>query len=606
MAINLGGEDSASLAEARRQANARMEEKNAAARVSPTVNRRSSADSLDTMITKKLLTNSTTGTASLLAKPDVKSLDNPDFIYPGDSIRNNAGRRIKVNRGHIRRLSEFYKRISNGPEIMNRKLKFQFQPEQVIRSVASNTMDMQYFFNQDPAQLTQPVPGQSMYSLELLFNREAELASKKYIVGGETKSANLNLDRRFLEENPEYFIRGDYDPSWVCSLGVLADIMVLDAVIGQGFTSEMADIITGVLGKATSTPSTGDGTKDDTDQTNEQPPIITITDENRNPNLGNTAFITPIPVRIHLAPWMMIEGFVNTSEINFHKFTPNYIPSQAKVFLQVQALYMGFAKETTFFTMTDDKLSMTPPGASSGPDATTVVEDNIELRLQTQAILDKFFNGVENPDANNSNSPGVNLFEFIIKDVPKMRYTLYETDTAKEYRPNNNPQKDIKLSYEIRYEIYWHSYWVNTSNTRIPDETGRSGGTLVKINYDTKEGVAGIPIPELGTRDNPFVVSATGDIRFSNPTRGFDNWVIDDGSNGRIQLDYTPPILTKWPFNEDKFTVKGTVRIFGTRGGAQYESNQRVEERHEGMYAFSGHIGSELTIKTYPPRTRTQ
>jgi len=600
MGINLGGEDSAAVAEARRRAAARMEEKNATVRTSGAGSSNSYKWSADSDVISRRAAQSarrgTSNTSSVLSKPNVTYMDNPDFIYPSNTMRDNAGNLLQIHRGYIRRLHEFFERIEGGPTLFNRKVKFQFQPEQVVRSVAAN-MNTQFFFNQDPSQLTVPKYGESTYVLELLFNREAELRSGKYKIGNKVVRANLEFARNVLVNNPEYFINGDYDPSWVCGIGVLADLMVLDAVIGQGFNTEMANIVKNISNKMEST-TTQDGTTDDTDTSTEsQTPVAVFTDANINPNLGNTAFLTPVPVRVQLAPWMMIEGFVLNSEVNIHKFNSNYVPSQAKVFLNVQAIYMGFAKEKgTVFTI-DTKI---PTGTDATPDSTSGQQVDIATRNATLAGLESMFVNADDPGA-----AGKDLFDWVIQKEPKVKFNLVESNVAKQWRPSGNADRDISMRYEATVKIYWHSYVSGASNSRGITKTSASGGSHVKIDYTKQTSIDQIPVPEWGTKSAPFKMTSRGEVRFnqnSNPFN-FDNWVIDDGSGGPIQWDYSYPQSALWPFEDDKFNVELEIKLYATRYGVDYDSPQRIQAIYNGMKAGDDNLWNDLSIKVIKANT---
>ena len=67
-------------------------------------------------------------------------------------------------------------------------------------------------------------------------------------------------------------------------------------------------------------------------------------------NYGNSAFLSPLPVRIVFSSLFMVEGFVTSSSVQFVKFTRNYVPTICKVTLSVRALYIGFAREKAYLT----------------------------------------------------------------------------------------------------------------------------------------------------------------------------------------------------------------------------------------------------------------
>jgi hypothetical protein len=531
-------------------------------------------------------------TPSSLEKPSGYA-DNPDFLYPGGTVRDNAGNLVQIHRGYVRRLNEYFARMPNAPQISGRKVKFQFQPEQVVRNVTAN-MSTHFFFNQDPAQLAVPKYGESTYTLELLFNREAELRSGKYKIGNKIATANLEFARRALQTKPEDFITGEYNPSWVCGIGILADLMVLDAVIGQGFNQEMSMIVQNIASKMDSEPAKTENT-DDTDKSNEAgTPVVAsqFTKDYENPNLGNTAFITPVPVRVQLAPWMMVEGFVLSSEVNIHKFNSNYVPTQAKVFLTVQAIYMGFVKEKgTIFTI-DTPI---PTGSDASPDATTNQEEDVTIRKATIEGLSNFFTGVEAT----RDYVSASLLGFAFTKEPKVKFDLKISDAAKNWRPSGNADKDISFTYAAKITIYWHAYIDGASNSRDIQGWISADGlhkTLKQINYFTKENVNSIPIPAWGTKEKPYVMTSNGPIRFTG-----DKWVIDDGSGGYINnwIRDIPKALV--PFKEDRFNFEMEIKINATRFGASYTSPQSFHASHFNITASGIHMIDDITIKFTPP-----
>jgi hypothetical protein len=528
-------------------------------------------------------------TPSSLEKPS-KYWDNPDFLYPGGTVRDNAGNLVQIQRGYIRRLNEFFARMPNAPQLNGRKVKFQFQPEQVVRNVTAN-MSTHFFFNQDPAQLAVPKYGESTYTLELLFNREAELRSGKYKIGNKIATANLEVARRSLQTRPEDFITGEYNPSWVCGIGILADLMVLDAVIGQGFNQEMSMIVQNIASKMDSEPAKTENT-DDTDKSNEAgTPVVAFqfTTDSENPNLGNTAFLTPVPVRVQLAPWMMVEGFVLSSEVNIHKFNSNYVPTQAKVFLTVQAIYMGFVKEKTLFTI-DTPI---PTGSDASPDATTNQEEDVTIRKATIEGLSNFFDKV----SATRDYVSASLLGFAFAGEPKVKFDLKESDAAKNWRPSGNADRDISFTYDAKVKIYWHSYIDGASNSRgIQGRISASGGTLKEINYFTKENVNSIPIPEWGTKEKPYVMTSNGPIRFNG-----DKWVIDDGSNGYINNWSRDLPKALVPFEQDKFNFEMEIKINATRFGASYTSPQSFHVSFDKITANYVDLFKSITIKFTPP-----
>lgn len=529
-------------------------------------------------------------TLSNLAQP-TREKDNPPFIYPGDTFidlgsKKRTPQRVTVQRGYIRRLHEFYEKMENAPTIFNRQCNFQFQPDTIVRSVAANAYETQYFFNQEPSQLSVPIPGQAGYSFKLLFNREAELVSRKYRVGNTLRSVDVSDLANNLQNDPEYFINNNYDPSWVCGLGVLADIMVLDAVVGQGFNKEMLTIVAGIANAklANPKPVVDDSTADDGDKANTEAETEPVywTEASLNPNLGNTAFLTPVPVRVVLSKWMIIEGFITSTNVNFHKFTKDYIPSQASVEITMQALYMGFEKKKTMLT---EKLPTVETTASGSADHVGPVEQNQNVREQTQQGIDSFFKTAADQgfDRNSLNdivfANSTQRFEF------KIDFT--ETDSGETFRnqyegDGNSSGGEVTFFYDAVIKMYWHKY-AKGADQNDPDKArtvtkGRSapsGSTIEKIEYDK-------PFPsELeylkgwGTKQDPFIITSNGEIRRANIRFESDKWVTDNQGWTFVRPRNQGQVII--PYENEEFIVELTMRIQARRFESGYKSKQVVK-----------------------------
>lgn len=522
----------------------------------------------------------------------VKQQDNPLFLWPESTTRTMGGAPYKPVRGYIRRLNEFYDRMSDtAPDIQGRRCNFQFQPETIVRSVSGNSYDTQYFFNQEPSQLTVPIPGQSTYGLKLLFNREAEVTSG-YYKSGNTKvyAGSLNNNYNPLLESANEFIEGNYRPDWVTRIGVLADIMVLDGVIGQGISKETLSTIEKIAQAQQSTASTttettetdAESTKDEQDKT-EQIKVnaasywlnnISSVD---NPNLGNQAFLVPTPVRIMLSNYMMIEGFVLSSTVNFHKFSNKFIPTQATVELSIQALYIGFAKKTTMLT---EAQKATDSGTS--PDTKTKTEADIAVEKATLDGVRSLYKSVSH------HKGGKDLLNYILKPDPQQsfNFTLGLSEEGVNYRINTLAQTgggEPSFHWTGKISMYWDSYVSGASNSRQPTRTSAIGGTLSK----------GYPagFEQWGTFNNPLVI-ATGSgqmyEKLPNPgpfiRKSVDHIIGDNDSDvfglsaqEEAKWDMNlPAAISPRPFEQDKFRVQLEITITLQRFGVSYPVGQKI------------------------------
>lgn len=284
--------------------------------------------------------------------------DNPNFIFPGygtpDVYNPILGAQkvdTRMQRGFIRGIypTELAKIKVSAGSIPQRRLFFQFNPATIDRTVYMNQMVANPLL-QDPSQLFQPVPGTAGFSFELLFNREAEVVASMYAKEDkknngrsfETSTAQALGDR--LSSLDAYGRSTKWDD--VASLGVLADMYVLDSIIGQSITPDMVDFLkqywqtTSDVTKTYQTKGTGASVGFD----------ATGFQTNIEKNFGNSAFLSPLPIRIVFSSLFMVEGFVETSSVQFVKFTHNYVPTVCRVTLGVRALYIGFAREEAYLT----------------------------------------------------------------------------------------------------------------------------------------------------------------------------------------------------------------------------------------------------------------
>ena len=546
---------------------------------------------------ERIATNTTfTGAAfNALREPPQGVLDNPPFIFPGPTIKiATTNQTYKPRRGYIRRLNEFYSRM--GPDassITGRRCNFQFQPETIVRTVGAQTTDTQFFFNQDPAQLTVPIPGNSSYTITLMFNREAEVASGKYtnLQGKVSAARGLRItgnDLGALDVNR--FINGEYQQDWVCSIGVLADIMVLDNVIGQGISTETIKILNTISNTQAATTA-----KDSTATAEEQKQAQDVLDKEAskvkfwtgesgvdNPNLGNTAFLVPTPVRIMLSNMMMIEGIITNSSVNFHKFSKHYIPTQCRVDLSVQALYIGFAKNQTMLTQ-DTPLSLSRGG--SGPDGVTVVEKDTIVREATQDGVNNFFSLLGSfiapslltplKDTIFLNTTGSFLGSFLIyvSDAGEEFYKKYTTENGGE----------VTWFWEAKIKMFWKTVARGTTANRVTSVVAAPGGsTLDKVVPEADFLIGGelANLTHWGTPDTPLVIESSGGIYKKIRGKGLaDEWVVASASglDTKATWSFTTPTLStyKRPFTTEQFRIQFELTISAKRYGSDYVSKQK-------------------------------
>lgn len=517
-----------------------------------------------------------------LTKPSVGISDNPLFIWPGSTTHDLAtlDGRYKPLRGYIRRLNEFYKKMGIGSSnISNRKCNFQFQPESVVRNVAGNSYDTQYFFNQDPGQLTVPIPGQSTFNIKLLFNREAEVSRNQYLSGnGSIRSGGKNPSPTIIDNRDSLFISGTFDQKWVTKIGVLADILVLDAVIGQGISQETVDIINKIAAEAKKaaeeiTPPGATTLTDkqldaqDRKEFNATAASFWTGKTGQNPNLGNQAFLVPTPVRIVLSNNMMVEGFVLQSAVNFHKFSRDFIPTQATVELSVQALYIGFSKQTTMLTMD------TGEGSENGPDDTGATETATEVQ---RSITDGL-KSIYRQEKITHRKAGKDLLDYLLvteqtKDFSFSWFTTVDGTAFIEKTLVPLTGGSLEWFWEGTIKMYWDSYINGGAVPRGLVRTSSGGGIPVK----------GAPpsttLKQWGTDEkNPLTIATgSGALYTYHVNEGgfqYNAHVISEGDNP-WSLTLPDRLTVPRPYEEDKFTVELNINIKINVAGTFFDVGQ--------------------------------
>lgn len=280
------------------------------------------------------------------------------------------GTSVKLQRGYMRNLNTSLGKGAVGtihsiPQAY--RLRFQFNPTSLQQNVEAR-QDMYLSVLQDPYQLTQPVAASTAFSFELLFDRTHEVMN-----GGVV--ANLtDLPGQTTTDNSS----GE-----AADIGVLADLSVLYAIIGQGFTVDTAKSQFNILkdnarreyeravaqGDPTYTIATsvaeGRGSKTIYTEKSDfgtyfenflnKSEFLSSQSQEGNVNLGNSAFLVPMPMRIIFSSLYMIDGYVMSTSVMFTKFNTNMVPTQCRVLLNINAVYIGFARDKTFISEAIEK-----------------------------------------------------------------------------------------------------------------------------------------------------------------------------------------------------------------------------------------------------------
>jgi hypothetical protein len=258
----------------------------------------------------------------------------------------------------------------NLAQFPNIRCNFQFNPQDIQHQIEARK-DMYLPILQDPSQLNQPMAGNATFAFELIFDRSME----------------VNSNRSLTVTNDEGTMP---DPKSPETVGVFHDLRVLYSIIGQGLSSELMEAqlaklkqdvknyatvnykqlniqATATAGNPVTTfqPLNTDGgvyaEDGDADyDLNSKKTADFLTNIDSDPsggikfmsdlNVGNSAFLIPQPCRVIFSPMFMVDGFVMNTNVLFTKFSAKMIPIQCKVYLQMQAIYIGFARAKTFIT----------------------------------------------------------------------------------------------------------------------------------------------------------------------------------------------------------------------------------------------------------------
>lgn len=338
------------------------------------------------------------GVAGPNTGPGIQSLartpkDNPEFLFPGKVRRNLGGGQDQIiQRGFIRSLLSEVPGV--GESIPNRRFFFQFNPERIIRSVAVSSGLMNPLL-QDPGQFSVATPGNATFSFDILLNREFEVnnatmgLSDPDVASRVARQSGGSADSMERRANSINSGTGPLQPRDVGKIGVLADLMVMDSIIGQG----ISDDVINALSKITSISSSWDAS-----DTSSGASVSDFISEEQATSAfsairGNSAFLVSTPVRIVFSSMFMIDGFIQGSSVNFTKFNTNMVPTMCAINVTVEAKYIGFAQKDTYLTETLRSASVAPdpivapiPDSIKGPEYDVLVSAIKELSSYQIAV----------------------------------------------------------------------------------------------------------------------------------------------------------------------------------------------------------------------------
>lgn len=104
-------------------------------------------------------------------------------------------------------------------------------------------------------------------------------------------------------------------------------------------------------------------------------------------NLGNQAFLIPNPVRVVFSSLFMVDGFVTSMTVSHVRFNENMVPMTCYVDVQMQAVYIGFARKDTFLTEALEQAE----ALQTTPSADTPITDTIKDSTAYAATKDFIF-----------------------------------------------------------------------------------------------------------------------------------------------------------------------------------------------------------------------
>jgi len=290
-----------------------------------------------------------------------------------------------IQRGYLRLLTEVFD--YNNPNASHRtpyesvhrhsigaQLNFQFNPNQLTRSVAART-DTQLWINQSPTQLLQPGIGDMSFGWTMLFNREAEVRKRHSDIPTAQRSPNA------LESNDTPLDALSQDAK-AERLGVIADIMVLDQITGQRITQQAVEYSrdryerlkkAGVV--TAEEANVGTETLAELEDSLER--IGLDHSDLTSLNANNSAFLVPNPIRAVFSENFMVDGYVNSVTVSYQKFSPEMIPTVAIVDISMHAIYQGFARKNTTFTTLLELAANEDYSKEERPDQLVPEEDGI-------------------------------------------------------------------------------------------------------------------------------------------------------------------------------------------------------------------------------------
>jgi hypothetical protein len=265
------------------------------------------------------------------------------FMEAQAELRGDAKQKYAIKRGYIRGLPQ--PGIAGSSSFTSLKCQFQFNPQTIEQSVQMSN-DVLLPMLSDPAQFSQPLGKSTNFNFDLIFDRSFEVSRGPTVPVSEHGQIYDNSNANIL--NGVDYLKD------VSQIGVHADLQLLYAIIGQGFSKELIDFQTARLSEAFKRETAANlpdaNSKAGQLLANNGSGIGAAAQSAVSANYGNSAFILPAPVRVLFSTLFMVDGFVTGTTVQFLKFSTNMVPVQARVTISMEAMYIGFAKKQTFLT----------------------------------------------------------------------------------------------------------------------------------------------------------------------------------------------------------------------------------------------------------------
>lgn len=261
---------------------------------------------------------------------------NRPFEYPSSQVRflrSNNGRyeysNYNLQKGYIRQVNEY-----SYPEPgFAMSCHFQFNPSSIAQT-ASWATGLTHPLYLPASQLNQPMTSMTNFNFQLFFDRSYELNNPN------------------SEDIPQ--ATNIWETGGPSRIGVLHDLGALFKVIGQGISSDTLELLARSAEEQLAAQSLTSPLPEPIAEDDDLQYAAAISNSNAflrdNVNIGNIAWIIPLPVRVVFSSLYIVEGFVTSTAVDIVKFNQAYVPMQATVSLSMSAMYIGFAKKETYFT----------------------------------------------------------------------------------------------------------------------------------------------------------------------------------------------------------------------------------------------------------------